>query len=155
MVIANLGRPQEQGKSIMSAQKILVVDDNVVIVKAVRMKIAAAGYTVLTASDGGEAIGLVRREKPDLIVLDLSFPPDVGHGGGVAWDGFLIMEWVRRLDEAKDTPIIIITGQDPAKYKDKAMALGAAAFFTKPIDNAGLIEVIRQTLGEKPKPVAS
>ena len=141
--------------SSMSAKKILVVDDSPVVVKAIQMQLAKAGFTVVSAMDGGEAISAVRREKPDLIVLDISFPPDVGHGGGIAWDGFLIMQWLRRLDEAKTTPIIIITGQNPAKYREQAMKLGATAFFTKPVDNEGLIEVVNQALANVAKPLAN
>ncbi len=139
----------------MSTKKILVVDDNPVVVKAIEMQLAKAGFTVAVAMDGSEAISVVRREKPDLIVLDISFPPDVAHGGGIAWDGFLIMQWLRRLDEAKTTPIIIITGQDPAKYRDQAMKLGATAFFTKPVDNEGLIEMVNQTLANAAQPPAN
>lgn len=137
----------------MSDKKILVVDDNPVVVKAIQMQLAKAGFTVAIATDGSEAISAVRREKPDLIVLDISFPPDVSHGGGIPWDGFLIMQWLRRLDEAKATPIIIITGEDPAKYRDQAMKLGAAAFFTKPVDSAGLVDVINRTLAAVPQAV--
>ena len=114
------------------------------------MKLAAHGYDVVTAEDGGTAVSAVRRERPDLILLDLSFPPDVAHGGGVAWDGFLIMNWLQRLEEARNLPIIVITGGDPATCKDRALAAGAANFFHKPIDNDALLTVIRQTLGENP-----
>ena len=132
----------------MSRKKILVVDDSVVILTTMSMKLTAKGYDVVTAEDGGEAVSRVRREKPDLILLDISFPPDVAHGGGVAWDGFLIMNWLQRLEEARNIPIIVITGGDPATYKDRALAAGAVSFFHKPIDNEELLTVIRQTLGE-------
>ena len=130
----------------MSKQKILVVDDNVVVVKTIEMMLAKAGYQVLVAREGGEAVSMARKEKPDLIVLDINFPPDVAHGGGVAWDGFMIMQWLRRLDEAKGTPVIVITGMDPAQCHNKVMALGASAFFTKPVDHEKLLESIRQAL---------
>jgi CheY-like chemotaxis protein len=133
----------------MSRKKVLVVDDNVIILKTMSMKLTASGYDVITAEDGGEAVSSVRREKPDLILLDLSFPPDVAHGGGVAWDGFLIMSWLQRLDEAKDIPIIVITGGDPAKFKDRALAAGAASFFHKPINNDELLAVIAETLAKR------
>ena len=132
----------------MNAKKILVVDDNVVILKTISMKLTAQGYDVCTAEDGAGAVGAVRRAKPDLILLDLSFPPDVAHGGGVPWDGFLIMEWLRRLEEAKGIPIIVITGGDPVKYKARALAAGAASFFHKPINNDELLTVIHKTLEE-------
>src|SRR5712672_2440834 len=117
----------------MNRKKILVVDDSPVLLKALSMKLTAEGYDVLTAEDGGGAVNLARREKPDLILLDISFPPDVAHGGGVAWDGFLIMNWLRRLDEAKNVPVIFVTGADPSKYRDRALKAGAANFLSKPI----------------------
>jgi len=134
----------------MSRKKILVVDDSVLILKLMSMKLTAHGYDVITVEDGGSAVSAVRTEKPDLILLDLSFPPDVAHGGGVAWDGFLIMTWLQRMEEAKHIPIIVITAGDPAKYKDRALAAGAVSFFHKPIDNDELLTVIRNTLAEKP-----
>jgi FixJ family two-component response regulator len=73
----------------------------------------------------------------------------------VAWDGFLIMDWVHRMDEAKHTPIVIITGGDPAKYKDRSMAAGAVAFFQKPINTDELLSVIRQNLGQEAVPMPS
>jgi CheY-like chemotaxis protein len=134
----------------MSRKKILVVDDSQIILKTLSLKLTAQGYQVITAEDGGEAVSAVRREKPDLILLDLSFPPDVAHGGGVAWDGFLIMNWLQRLEEAKNIPIIVITGGDPAKVKDRALAAGATNFFHKPINNDELLAVVAQTLNEHP-----
>jgi len=135
--------------SIMSRRKILVVDDSPIILRALSLKLTAAGYDVLTAADGGEAVSLARHELPDLILLDISFPPDVAHGGGVPWDGFLIMNWLRRQEEAKNIPIIIITGGEPERYKERALAAGAAYFFHKPIENEELLAVIRQTLGDQ------
>jgi CheY-like chemotaxis protein len=131
----------------MSRKKVLIVDDNIVIVKTLSMKLTAQGYEVVTALDGGEAVSTARREKPDLILLDISFPPDVGHGGGVAWDGFLIMSWLQRLEEAKHIPIIVITGGDPAKLKERALAAGAISFFRKPINPEELLAVMARTLG--------
>src|SRR5215471_3657658 len=126
----------------MNRKKILIVDDSPIILKALSMKLSAHGYEVLTAEDGSGAVSLVRLEQPDLIVLDISFPPDVAHGGGVPWDGFLIMNWLRRMDEAKDIPIIIITSGDPEKLKARSMAAGAVAFFQKPINNDELLVAI-------------
>ena len=135
--------------------KILVVDDSPVILKTLSMKLTANGYDVITAEDGGTAVGLVRNQKPDLVILDISFPPDVGHGGGIPWDGFLILDWLRRLDEAKNIPFIIITGGDPLQYQNRALAAGAVKFFHKPLNNDELLSTIRQVLGEaQPEPAA-
>ena len=91
----------------MSASKILVVDDNEIIIKTISLKLQGAGYQVITAMDGAEAVAAARKENPDLILLDISFPPDVD---GVPWDGFRIMAWLHRLEAVKKTPVIIITG---------------------------------------------
>src|SRR5437899_5462044 len=130
----------------MNRKKILVVDDSLVITRTLSMKLTKAGYEVVTAEDGAGAVKAVRLHKPDLILLDISFPPDVAHGGGVPWDGFLIMSWLRRMDELKSTPIVIVTGGDPLKYKDRCLKEGAAAFFHKPVNNDELLAVIRQHL---------
>jgi CheY-like chemotaxis protein len=128
---------------------VLVVDDNEVIQRTLAMKLKASGYDVMTASDGSQALSTVRRKRPDLILLDISFPPDVAHGGGVPWDGFRIIEWFKRMDEVKGVPIIIITAGEAAQFKDRALAAGAAAFFHKPIDNDELLATIQQILGPK------
>jgi two-component system, OmpR family, KDP operon response regulator KdpE len=142
----------------MNGKKILIVDDSRIILKTLSMKLTSNGYDVITAEDGAGAVSIVRSEKPDLILLDLIFPPDVGHGGGVCWDGLLIMSWLRRLEEARNIPIIVISGGDPAKYKDHALAAGATSFFHKPINNDELLAAIRQALGEstaEPQPAAA
>ena len=132
----------------MSQKKILVVDDNPVIVRTIGMKLKSKGYEALTALDGAAASSIVRTNKPDLIILDISFPPDAANVGGVAWDGFLILDWIRRIDGAQNIPVIIITGGDPKTYKDRSMAAGATAFFHKPINHDDLLGVIQKTLGE-------
>ena len=130
--------------------KILVVDDNTVFAKALGLKLGGWGYQVVSALDSGEAISLARKEKPDLILLDITFPPDVG---GVLSDGFRIMEWLHHLDEFSKIPLIIITGDDDAKYKERALANGAVAFFQKPVNHDELLKVIRATLSvNAPKP---
>ncbi len=134
---------------IMSIKKILVVDDSTVILQALSMKLKSQGYLPITAEDGASAVSKARSEKPDLILLDISFPPDVAHGGGVPWDGFLIMAWLRRLDEIKDIPVIMISGDGAPKTKARALAAGAASFFAKPIENDELLAVVKQTLEAK------
>ena len=65
-----------------------------------------------------------------------------------------MIDWFRRMDEVKNIPIIIITGTDDAKYKDRALAAGAAAFFHKPINNDELLATIHKILGENQKEIA-
>src|SRR5215472_1230269 len=105
----------------MSRKKILIVDDDGIILRTTSSVLAEAGYAVITAEDGASGVEKARREGPDLILLDMIFPPDVAHGGGVPWDGFLIIAWIRRMEESKHIPIIVITKTDPAQYQAKGV----------------------------------
>ena len=134
--------------AIPSGKKILVVDDDQIILKTLSIVLSSNGYQVFTATDGPGAASIVTRERPDLILLDLLFPPDAANVGGALQDGFFIIEWLRRMGEAKDIPIIIISGDKSAKDKKNALATGAVGFFPKPIDRVALLATIRATLGE-------
>ncbi len=135
-------------------RKILVVDDDRVIVKTLSLLLNANGYQVFTAADGPGAAWLVSREKPDLILLDLLFPPDAMNVGGALQDGFFIMEWLRRMGEAEHIPIIIISADQSQKDRQRALDAGAVAFFSKPIDHAALLDVINTTFNKNaPDPV--
>jgi chemosensory pili system protein ChpA (sensor histidine kinase/response regulator) len=123
--------------------KVLVVDDDPVVVKTLTLKLQTDGYTVISAGDGSDAVVQVRQEKPDLVILDLNFPPEVG----MSWDGFKILEWFRRPREGAKIPVIIITGDDSAKNKERAAAVGAAAFFQKPINTEELLATIHKAIG--------
>ena len=138
----------------MNGKKILIIDDNAIILRALSRKIESGGYQVFTAADPAEGVATVRQQKPDLIVLDINFPPDVAHGGGVFSDGFRMIPWLRRMDEAKDTPIIIITGTQSPNNKERALQEGACAFFQKPVDHEQLFAAIREALPETAAPNA-
>jgi len=130
------------------AKKILIVDDNEVVIKTITLKLQGAGYQVISAMDGSEAVSAARRENPDLILLDISFPPDLG---SIEWDGFRIMEWFHRLDTARKIPIIIITGSEDPRARERATSAGAVAFFQKPLEHDFLLKVVRATIGEPQK----
>jgi DNA-binding response OmpR family regulator len=132
-----------------AGKKILIVDDDLVILKTTSFKLKASGYTVLTSADCADAIRVVREELPHLILLDVHFPPDVAHGGGVPWDGFLVMNWMRTVLHATRVPVIFITGVDSPELRDRALAMGATGMFVKPLHHGRLIEFIEKILGQK------
>lgn len=136
-----------QESSAQRGKTILIVDDDLVITKTTSMKLKHSGYEVMVAHDASETLAAIRKRRPHLVLLDLSFPPDVAHGGAVGWNGFQIMTWLQRLEQARDIPIIIISGSDPAKYRDRCIAAGAAAYFHKPIAHEELLKTIEQILG--------
>jgi len=134
----------------MNRQKILVVDDDPVIAKAASMKLVPAGYDVVSAADGSEAVSAARREKPDLILLDINFPNDIG----LSWDGFQIIAWLQRVDESKKTPVIVMSGGEAAKFKSRALQAGAIAYLQKPVNNDELLALIKQALAAPASSVA-
>jgi len=127
-------------------KKILIVDDDGVVITSLSIILKANGYEVFKAQDGSAAVNMVRTQRPDVILLDINFPPEFM---AVTWDGFQIMEWLRRLEEGANTPIFIVTSGDPEKYVSRARDLGAAAFFRKPVVHEQLINAIRRVLKEE------
>jgi CheY-like chemotaxis protein len=144
-------RVHRAGKDhVKTPRKLLVVDANKVILKTISSKLKECGYEVFTAEDGGSAIKLARELQPHLILLELYFPPDVAHGGGISWDGLLILNWLRRMNEVMEkVPVIVITGGDVQKYKDRCMEAGVLDIFLKPIDLEALMAAIRWALDEE------
>lgn len=133
-------------------KKILVIDDNKVVLTATNLLLKAKGYGVQLAETGAEALALLRKEKPDLILLDLDFPPDIGNIGGGLRDGFLIIDWARRMCDAEKIPVIIVSSLDPEQYKKRAQAAGIPTFFRKPVDRQQLLDAIQAELAKVPKP---
>jgi len=127
------------------AKKILVVDDDPVILKALSWDLERSGYEVLTAVDGPEAFAMVRRQKPDLMLLDIFFPPDIFQNGNT-WDAFLIIQWLQRMGESWDRhiPVIVISGAEPEEFRERCLAVGAVAYLQKPIKLPELLDAIQQ-----------
>jgi len=90
-------------------KKILIVDDEDLVVKALSSKLVAEGFLVDAAYDGEEALLKVQKEKPDLILLDIIMPK---------LDGVSVLKKLKASDETKDIPIIILTNL----YDDEKMA---------------------------------
>lgn len=124
-------------------QKVLVVDDDPLFLKITATQLEQEGYDVLTAKDGCEAIEAVRKQKPNLVLLDLNLPQDVT---GVPWDGFRVISWLKRVEALKNIPIVMMTSSDPSKYTREAIRAGAAGFFSKRLDAKHLLTITQQAL---------
>lgn len=125
-----------------NARRILVVDDDEVVRRSTELKLVAHGFAVSTAADGPSAIHAARSERPDLILLDLNFPPDVS----LTWDGFGILSWLRRMETTRNIPVIIVTGEQTNNLPQRAQAAGAAGCFHKPLDFRPLLALIELRL---------
>jgi CheY-like chemotaxis protein len=132
---------------------VLVVDDDPLFLKLTSSRLQSDGYDVITAADGSEAIQAARRKKPNIVVLDVNLPQDVT---GVPWDGMRLISWMKRFDDLKNIPVVMVTAGDPTKYTRLAIGAGATAFFHKRMDPAHLLTMVSHTLARKGgKPAAS
>jgi len=127
-----------------------VVDHKPVIQRTVYFAPRDQGYTFQMARENTEALRIVRKERPDLILLDIHFPPDASVGGGGVRDGFWALDWMRRMDELNGVPIVIISGDDPATASPQARAAGADAYLHKPINKDELALIVAELLFDKP-----
>ena len=121
----------------MLRPKILVVDDDPDLVRALRLRLRASNYEVATASDGYTAIAQAQKERPALIILDLGLP--VG-------DGFVVLDRLQNNDTLSSVPVIVLSARDPQSNQERALKAGAAAFLQKPADNDELMNTIRLNL---------
>jgi DNA-binding response OmpR family regulator len=129
-----------------TAWKILAIDDDPEILIFLTLILQADGYEVTTAVSGAETISCVNEFLPDLILLDMKFPPCSENHQSTLEDGLLIFSWLRGMSRAAKTPVIIISGADPEEYRERAQAMGAVATIQKPIDTKQLLQVISTTL---------
>ena len=129
----------------LSTKKILVVDDNQIILNVLSSALKPRGYEVFTAVDGPAAFTVVLQEQPDLILLDIFFPPDIFQSGNT-WDAFLIMNWLQRMggSHASSIPVIVMSGAEPVEIRDRCLAAGAVNYFQKPVKMPELLEAIQQ-----------
>ncbi|MFQ5684638.1 MAG: PleD family two-component system response regulator [Candidatus Binatia bacterium] len=123
----------------MDKKKILIVDDDPDLLKAMRVRLRAHRYDTVVAEDSVSAISQARNENPDLILLDLGLP---------AGDGFVVMERLNNLDSLASIPIIVLSARDPQANKERALNAGAKAFFQKPADNDELLAAVETALEE-------
>ena len=130
----------------MSRPKILVVDDDPDLVRAMRLRLRANNYEVATASDGYSAIASAQKDRPSLIILDLGLP--VG-------DGFVVLDRLQNSDSLAGIPVIVLSARDPQSNEERALKAGATAFLQKPADNDELMNVIRVSLGSPKAPPAA
>ena len=124
----------------MIKQKILVVDDDKEIVRLLRGYLEKSGFEVLVAYDGGTAVHTLRRERPDLIVLDLMLPD---------MDGWDITRTVRSDNSLMATPIIMLTARVEDTDKIIGLELGADDYVTKPFNPSEVVARVRAQLRAK------
>lgn len=116
---------------------ILVADDEDSIVQLIRLYLGKEGYRIFTARDGQDALDLARREKPDLIVLDLMMP---------RLDGWEVCRRLRKDSTGSAVPIIMLTARDDDVDKIVGLELGADDYLTKPFNPRELVARVKAIL---------
>jgi CheY-like chemotaxis protein len=130
----------------MSAKKIMVVEDETISLALMRRLLESEGYQVVSTQDGSAAVSLAMKEKPDLIILDLSLPGTDPFSPN--FDGFIIMDWLHRMDADFRAPVIVVTAQTGPDVRHRALQAGAIAVFEKPTNRTDVLAAIRIALGE-------
>ena len=116
---------------------ILVVEDYDDMSLAMRLALERQGYHILEASDGEQAVEVAARERPEVILMDLSLP---------VMDGLKATERIRADPASRDTIIVAVTAHQEQDYRARALAAGCNAFVTKPIDFDWLKDLLDKLL---------
>ena len=114
------------------AKKILIIEDDAILRKVLALGLKTAGYELLTAANGEEAIPLVQQEKPDIIMADLHMP---------VMDGLRFLRWIRG-EAAITIPVVVFTGSIKEDILREAKEAGATVILRKPVKTAKLLETL-------------
>ncbi len=124
---------EKEGES--QKKKILVVEDSSTTRKVISITLGQIGYDIVEARDGLEALGRLNDGKPNLILLDIILPK---------MDGYKILEIIKKNNDFKNIPVIMLTSRDGFMSKMKGRMSGATAYLTKPFDPKKLVDTIER-----------
>jgi CheY-like chemotaxis protein len=122
---------------LTSKKRILIVEDQAVIMGMLRMRLEANNYEVITASDGQEGLEKARRENPSLIILDIMLPKI---------NGYKVCQILKADPKYKTIPIIISSGRTPQEIRKVGQDVGADAYVSKPFEAEVLLSKIKELL---------
>jgi CheY-like chemotaxis protein len=117
---------------------ILVVDDEPYMIRLLQHHIERAGYRMVKATNGREALERIRDERPDLVLMDVMMPEI---------NGLEVLAEVRKRAETRDLPVIMMTANAQRFPREEAEAAGVSAFLTKPFSPTQLMAEVRRQLG--------
>ena len=118
--------------------RVLVVEDEPALQKVLAMRLNIDGFDVAAASDGQEAMELIRADPPDLVLTDLMMP---------VMDGAELTSAIKADPVLKGIPVMVLTALKEQRERDHLMALGADGFAAKPYNSAELTAKIRHLMG--------
>ncbi len=116
-------------------KKVLVIEDNENNLYLMRFILAKLGHLVIEARDGAAGVKLAKKNRPDLILMDIQLP---------VLDGYAATRLIREDPDLKDIPIIAVTSFAMLGDKEKALEAGCSAYIEKPIDPASFVKVLER-----------
>ena len=120
-------------------KQILVIDDELDMLMAIKLRLEASGYEVATATDGLEGLNTARKLKPDLIILDIMLPK---------MNGYKVSRFLKFDEEYKHIPVIMLTALSGDEDRTTGVETGANAYITKPFETQDLVDTVRRFLGD-------
>lgn len=123
----------------MDKKRILLVDDETDLVEMVKFRLEANGYEVMTAGDGQAALETARKEKPDLIILDVMLPK---------MDGYKVCGLLKKDTRYANIPIMMFSAKATESDIRQGSEVQADAYFTKPFEPKVLLEKIKELVKE-------
>jgi DNA-binding response OmpR family regulator len=121
------------------SKTVLIVDDEEYIVTSLEYVMKSAGYKVVVAYDGEQAIAKTKETAPDLLILDVMMPK---------LDGFEVCQKIRANPLWKSIRIIMLTAKGRDSEREKGMSLGADAYMTKPFSTRDILKRVMELLGD-------
>ncbi len=118
-------------------RRILAVDDSASMRQIVSLALKEAGYDVVIASDGAEALEFARRESVDLVITDVNMPN---------MDGIALVRELRQLDNYRLTPLLVLTTEASPEKKQQGKAAGATGWVVKPFSPERMLATIAKVL---------
>lgn len=131
----------------MALAKVLIADDDMDIVRLIAMLLRKAGYEVIVAMDGCQAVDFAHRHEPDLYILDANMP---------AGSGMTVQERIQKAGHLCTSPIIYLTGDRSTKTMDSIRKMAPYKILHKPMDATQLLHSVRNALdiaGHIPAPM--
>ncbi|WP_435136966.1 response regulator transcription factor [Pseudopelagicola sp. nBUS_19] len=116
-------------------KSVLLIEDEPNIIEAISFILSRDGWSVSTHSNGHDAVDVVLRNVPDLLILDVMLPGKSGYD---------ILRDLREADTTSNLPVLMLTARGQLKDREMAERVGASRFMTKPFSNAEVLEAVRE-----------
>jgi two-component system, OmpR family, response regulator len=117
------------------AKHVVLVEDETNIAEAIRFLLGREGWRVETLANGNAAVDVIRKGRPDLVMLDVMLPGK---------SGFEILRELRADTDLADMPILMLTARGQARDREKAEGAGVSRFMTKPFSNEEMLNAVRE-----------